>query len=134
MIDLVDINLYGKDFIIGSKMAHWSEDKRSFLRKIISISFNLYLKLFFKFKGSDTHGIKVLRREVVNKVLPKCKTDSGIFDTEFVLRSQYFGFKFADFPVRVEEKRPPRFTQRLLQTPIDIFNLNEALKDAKNNF
>jgi glycosyltransferase involved in cell wall biosynthesis len=133
MIDLVNIDLYGKDFIIGSKMTHWSEDKRSVLRKVISILFNLYLKLAFGFKGSDTHGIKIMRRIVADKILPECKTDSGIFDTEFVLRSQYAGFKFADFPVKVEEKRPPRFTQRLLQTPIDIFNLSKTLKDIKNN-
>lgn len=133
MIELINIDLYGKDFIIGSKMADWSEDKRSGLRKIISALFNQYLKIFFKFKGSDTHGIKIFRKVVVDKILPKCKTDSGIFDTEFVLRSQYAGFKFADFPVMVTEKRPPRFTQRLLQTPIDIFYLSKALKYAKKN-
>ncbi len=133
IIDLVEIDLYGKDFIIGSKMAYWSKDKRSILRKIVSLLFNLYLRLFFEFGGSDTHGMKVLRKGVVDKVLPKCKTDSGIFDTEFVLRSQYAGFKFADFPVTVEERRPPRFTQRLLQTPIDIHSLSKALKDVKNS-
>ena len=130
MIDLINIDLYGKDFIIGSKMAHWSEDKRFLLRKIISILFNLYLKLFYKFKGSDTHGIKVVRRNVVEKILPKCKTDSGIFDTEFVLRSQYEGFKFADFPVIVEERRPPRFKQRVFQTPKDLIDLHRAIRGS----
>lgn len=128
MIDLVNIDLYGKDFIIGSKMAHWSEDKRKMLRKAVSFLFNIYLRLAHGFRGSDTHGIKVLKTGVVKKVLPKCKTDSGIFDTEFVLRSQYAGFKFADFPVLVEEKRPPRFTQRILQTPKDILELYKSLK------
>jgi glycosyltransferase involved in cell wall biosynthesis len=131
MIDLVNIDLYGKDFIIGSKMAHWSEDKRSNTRRMISTLFNLYLKLTHKFKGSDTHGIKILRNDVVKKILPKCKTDSGIFDTELVLRSQNAGFKFADFPVSVEEKRSPRFTQRILQTPMDIYKLYFSLKNDK---
>lgn len=128
MIDFVNIDLYGKDFIIGSKMAHWSEDKRSVGRKAISTLFNLYLKVFYKFKGSDTHGIKILRRRVIEKILPKCTTNSGIFDTEFVLRSQYAGFKFADFPVTIVEKRPPRFTQRIFQTPIDVLRLYACLK------
>lgn len=131
MIDLINIDLYGKDFIIGSKMAHWSKDKRSVIRKTISYLFNLYLKVVYGFGGSDTHGIKILRKEVVNKILPKCKTDSGIFDTEFVLRSQYEGFKFVDFPVTVVEKRTPRFKQRILQTPKDIYALYNSLKDAK---
>jgi len=131
MIDLTSIDLYGKDFIIGSKMAHWSIDKRSIQRKIVSYLFNMYLRTVHKFKGSDTHGIKVLKREVIQKILPRCKTDSIFFDTEFVLRSQYAGYKFADFPVMVEEKRPPRFTQRLLQTPGDIYRLFLSLKNEK---
>jgi glycosyltransferase involved in cell wall biosynthesis len=128
MIDLVNIDMYGKDFIIGSKMAHWSEDKRSLSRKTVSTLFNFYLRTIHNFAGSDTHGIKVMKKNVVEKILHKCKTNSGIFDTEFVLRAQYAGFKFADFPVTVIEKRPPRFTQRILQTPKDVFNLYVSLK------
>lgn len=129
MIDLAKIDLYGKDFIVGSKMAHWSDDKRPFTRRLVSRFFNLYLKVIHGFRGSDTHGIKILKREVVKVILPKCKTNSGIFDTEFVLRAQYAGFKFADFPVVVEEKRPARFKNRLLQTPKDVIDLYKSLKE-----
>lgn len=104
LIDLVEIDLYGRDFIIGSKMAHWSEDRRSFKRRIISMLFNFYLKIAHGFKGSDTHGIKIFKREVMLKIYPKCKTYTGIFDTELVLRAQFVGFKIADFPVVAEEK------------------------------
>jgi len=128
MIDLAKIDLYGKDFIVGSKMAHWSEDKRPFVRRIISRFFNLYLKIVHGFGGSDTHGIKILKKEVIKVVLPKCRTNSGIFDTEFVLRAQYAGFKFADFPVVVEEKRPARFKNRLLRTPKDMMDLYVSLR------
>lgn len=131
LLDFVDIDLCGKDMIVGSKMTYWSDDKRPLSRRIISFLFNKYLRVIHGFKGSDTHGIKVLRSEVVKKILPKCKTDSGIFDTEFVLRAQYGGFRFADFPVEVIEKRPPRFSQRLLQTPRDIHNLYISLKKMK---
>lgn len=128
LIDLIDIDLCGRDFIIGSKMANWSEDKRSFKRKAISYLFNLYIKIVHSFRGSDTHGIKIFKRKVLKAVLPKCKTATGIFDTEFVLRAQYAGFKFADFPVVLEEKRPPRFVNRLFSTPVDIYKLYKALK------
>lgn len=94
--------------------------------------FNQYLKIFYGFRGSDTHGIKIIRSKVVDKILPKCRTDSGIFDTEFVLRVQYEGFSFSDFPVTVEEKRPPRFTKRLLKTPMDILELSRALRASTN--
>jgi len=128
LLDLIDIDLYGKDFVIGSKMAPWSEDNRSFIRRCISYTFNLYLKLVHGFRGSDTHGIKVFKREVSTRVLKDCKTTSGIFDTEFTLRAQKAGFKIADFPVCVFEKRSPRFGHRLLQTPRDIAELYLALR------
>lgn len=127
IIDLVDIDLYGRDLVMGSKMAHWSIDKRSLSRRMFSFSYNLLLKFLFDFRGSDTHGIKVMRRAVVDKILKKCKTSSGIMDTEFVIRAQRESFKIADFPVVVEEKRVPRFSNRLFSTPIDIYNLIKAL-------
>lgn len=132
LIDLVEIDLYGKDVIIGSKRAHWSKDNRSLMRKIISFSFNLYLKLKYGFQGSDTHGIKVFNRRVFDAVYGECKTCGGIFDTEFILRSQTAGFKLADFPVEVEEKRPSRFPNRFFQTFLDIYELQKSLSENKS--
>lgn len=128
IIDLIDIDLYGRDFIIGSKMAHWSLDRRAFSRRAVSLLFNMYLNIFHNFKGSDTHGIKVIKKDVIKKIYKKCVTTSGIFDTEFVIKAQKAGYSFADFPVTVEEKRAPRFSNRLIQTPIDIMDLYKSLK------
>ena len=69
-----------------------------------------------------------MKGSVVKKILPKCKTNSGIFDTELLIRIQRMGGEIADFPVVLEEKRPSRFTKRLIDTPIDIVNLQRALK------
>jgi glycosyltransferase involved in cell wall biosynthesis len=128
LLDLVDINMYGRDLIVGSKRAHWSEDMRPLYRKLIAQFFNLYLKSIHGFKGSDTHGIKLIKRKVVKKILPKCKTNSGIFDTELVIRIQKDGYKIADFPVVVKEIRPSRFKNRFSKTPFDILDLHRALK------
>lgn len=46
----------------------------------------------------------------------------------FVIRTQWAGFKIADFPIDILEKRPSRFSGRWLQTPEDIFDLYKALK------
>lgn len=128
MLDLIDIKLYGRDLIMGSKMAHWSDDNRSLSRKLISYIYNLLLKILFNFRGSDTHGIKVMKRVVLEKILKKCKTKDGIMDTEFVIRAQRVSFKIADFPVTLKEVRPSRFVNRFFTTPIDIYNLYKALK------
>jgi glycosyltransferase involved in cell wall biosynthesis len=128
LINLIDIQMYGKDLIIGSKRTYWSSDKRPISRKIISLIFNTFLKIMYDFKGSDTHGIKLLKREVVTDVYPKCMTSSGIFDTEFVIRTQWAGFKIADVPVDILERRPSRFSARFFQTPEDLYQLYKALR------
>ena len=131
LLDLADIGMYGKDVIIGSKRTYWAEDNRSLVRRVVSLFFNLFLRLVFGFRGSDTHGIKLLRKTVVATILPKCKTTSDIFYTELIIRAQRAGFKLADFPVAVEEKRPSRFTfvDRTLKTPLNIYLLYKDLKD-----
>jgi len=131
LIDLVDIDMYGKDLIIGSKRTYWSKDTRPQKRKLVTVFFNLYLKLVHGFRGSDTHGIKLIKKDVIKEVLPRCKTNSGIFDTELVIKVQRADYKIADFPVVVEEKRPSRFMDRLLSTPEDIIQLYFSLKDEK---
>lgn len=131
LIDLIDVDMYGKDLLIGSKRAYWSSDKRPLIRRIISTLLNWYLKLFFGFKGSDTHGIKLFNRKLLDKILPLCKTKSGIFDTELVMISQFEGASIADFPVEVREIRPPRFVKRLLQTPKDLIELHKTLTSYK---
>lgn len=131
LLDLAEIGMYGKDVIIGSKRTYWAEDNRSLVRKTVSSLFNIFLRLAFGFKGSDTHGIKLLRKKVIDEILPECKTASDLFYTELIIRAQRKGFKLADFPVALEEKRPSRFTfsDRTLKTPLNIYLLYKALKD-----
>lgn len=132
LLDLISADMYGKDLIIGSKLAHWAEDERSFSRRFVSRGFNFFLFLAFGFKGSDTHGIKLIRKSVVESIYPQCVTESGIFDTEFVIRAQRENFKIADFPVRVVEKRTSRFPNRIWQTPLDIWQLFVALRHGQS--
>lgn len=129
MLEFVEANMIGKDLIIGSKMAHWSEDRRPFIRKIITKLFNLYLKVMYGFRGSDTHGIKLTRKGVIEKILPRCKTDTGIFDSEFMLLAQYEDLKIAEIPVKVIEKRPSRFKNRLFSLPLDLIKLHKSLSE-----
>ncbi len=116
------------DIVVGSKNLPESNDKRPFPRKLISRGFMLFLRLFLGFEGSDTHGIKIFRRSVLDRLLPKCKLSSGLFDTELLIRAQRAGFKIAEVPVDIREVRPPRFKGRFLSTPKDLCELFLALR------
>lgn len=98
----------GSDIVIGSKSMRGARDARPFFRRMITRCFNLTLKILFGFKGTDTHGLKVM---VSSKILPlvaECRTDGVIFDTELILRAQRDGLKIKDTPVFCEEKRGTR--------------------------
>lgn len=132
-INLVKKDLLGNDIVSGSKNLSTSKDKRPFLRKVVTKLFNFYIKIVFEYKGTDTHGVKVFKRSKALSVLKTCKANSGIFDTELMIKSQRAGLKILELPVNVVERRKTRFgLKRLLDTPKDILELSLVLKGEKN--
>src|SRR2546421_1349341 len=55
----------GPPIVVGSKRAVGAKDPRSPLRKVATWAFSMILRVSFGLKGSDTHGMKVLRRATV---------------------------------------------------------------------
>jgi len=98
----------GSDLVIGSKAMKGAGDKRPFFRRMVTKSFNIVLRLFFGFSGTDTHGLKAMKRDTMMKIFRDCETDGLIFDTEFVLRAQFSGLTLREIPVICEEKRETR--------------------------
>ncbi|MBU0572821.1 glycosyltransferase family 2 protein [Patescibacteria group bacterium] len=127
-IDLINADLLGYDLVTGSKLLSSSKDNRSLNRKLITFFFNLFLKIFFGFKGTDTHGIKAFRRNILLPIINRCRTETGIFDSELVIRSQRAGLDILELPVEIIERRSPRFSNRIFQTPADLIKLYAALK------
>lgn len=129
LLMLTKVDMLGHDLIVGSKNLSGSLDLRRFNRRMVTKAFNLFLRVFLGFKGTDTHGIKLLRLKTVLPIVKICKTRTGIFDSELVIRSQRKGLKILELPVVVEEVRPVRFgVKRLLQTPFDVCHLCMSLR------
>jgi glycosyltransferase involved in cell wall biosynthesis len=121
-------NLLDAQVVVASKNLPQSKDHRPLMRKLISRGLTVFLHTFLRYKGTDTHGIKIFRKEALQVILPKCKIKSGLFDSELLIRAQRAGFKIVELPVEVREIRPPRFKGRLLDTPKDICELYWALR------
>jgi glycosyltransferase involved in cell wall biosynthesis len=99
----------GREFIIGSRNRRgW--DKRPAQRIVLTYGLNYVLKIFFGFKGTDTHGLKTFARDRVIGFVRQCKMSKGMFDTEFTLRAQYAGLEIDEIPVRAFEIRKKRNT------------------------
>lgn len=131
-------NLLEYDLILGSKTTYYSIDKRPFLRKIITKIYNLILKILFKYKGSDTHGIKAFRRkpliELIQLIEKKNIKKSDIIDTLLVLLFDLKNKRILEIPIEIEEKRASRFKNRAFYLWNDLYLLIKSYLTIKNEY
>jgi glycosyltransferase involved in cell wall biosynthesis len=93
------------DFIVGSKRHPESIDGRPLKRRGLTLLFNLALKFFFRFPGTDTHGLKAIRTPVAKDLCGKALTGEEVFQTEIVLLAHRLGYRVREVPVALSEQR-----------------------------
>jgi glycosyltransferase involved in cell wall biosynthesis len=85
---------YDADIIIGSKRHKASKVDYPFKRKILSIIVQRITKLFFNINVTDTQtGLKLFRRDVLEKVLPRLAVKRWAFDLEVLVVANRLGYK-----------------------------------------
>jgi len=94
--------------VVGSKRAAGAEDRRAWGRRVVTSVFAGVLRVGFGLGVSDTHGMKVLRREAVEPHARQCRSGTDLFDTELILRVERAGLTAVELPVVVAERRPSR--------------------------
>ncbi len=115
--------------VVGSKLIEGSEDRRSPARHFISLGFTTILRVLFDRHMDDTHGMKVLHRDVVQRFAPKCVRTTDLFDTELIVRARRQGVIVRALPVTCEEKRKARssIVHRIPRTIRGLMNLRMVL-------
>jgi glycosyltransferase involved in cell wall biosynthesis len=108
--------------VVGSKRAPGSLDRRSPGRRAVTAAFSLLLRYGFGLGVSDTHGIKAMRRELVEPFVHASRLGGDVFDTELVLRLERAGLRVVEIPVAVAEVRPAR-TPIWLRIPRSLLRL-----------
>lgn len=116
-IDLCDTEFYKSaleilerreaDLVIGSKLAEGANDQRPLLRHVGSLVINGMLRVALDFKGTDTHGLKAFRHEVLAPVARRCIVDKDLFASELVIRAEREGVSIKEIPIRIKEMREP---------------------------
>jgi glycosyltransferase involved in cell wall biosynthesis len=115
-LDLGDVDFYaralpvleaGADLVIGSKRHPGSSDERPWLRRTGTAVMTLLLRLTLGFRGTDTHGLKVLRRERLLPVVRACRVEHDLFASELVVRAARAGLDVRELPLALREVRPP---------------------------
>jgi glycosyltransferase involved in cell wall biosynthesis len=103
------------DLVIGSKLVAGAEDRRPASRHAASIVINWMLRIALGFHGTDTHGLKAMRKAALVDTIQSCLVDRDLFASEMVIRAERGGIRIREIPVRVVEKREPsiRLTKRV---------------------
>jgi glycosyltransferase involved in cell wall biosynthesis len=95
------------DLVIGSKAMRGAHDRRPLARRAATRVYNGMLRATLGFTGTDTHGLKVLRRATVAPVAARCIVDYDVFASELVIRAEREGLRVIELPVEIAEKRAP---------------------------
>jgi len=94
---------YDADIIVGSKRHSASKVEYPFIRKVYSFVYQILVRILFGLRIKDTQvGLKIFRKAVLQKVLPRLVVKRYAFDIEILAVSNYLGFnKIFDAPVEI---------------------------------
>lgn len=103
MMLMAHMDWYNADIIVGSKRHPVSRVNYPFLRHILSVGYHLGVKILFDLPLTDTQsGIKIFRRQVVQKILPRLLVKRYAMDIEMLAVAKYLGFaRIYEAPIEV---------------------------------
>lgn len=85
---------YDADIIVGSKRHPASHVTYPWQRRVLSFGYQMLVRLLFGLSVKDTQvGLKMYRREVLEKVLPRLIVKHFAFDIELLAVAKYLGFE-----------------------------------------
>jgi len=94
------------DIVVGSKRHEASDVVYPPLRRLYSWGYQQLVRALFNLNVRDTQtGIKILRREVLEAVLPRTFEKRFAFDLELLVVARLTGYdRVAELPVRIERR------------------------------
>ena len=99
---------FDADIVIGSKRHPLSKMHYPLLRRFLSFCYSSFIKILFNLDVSDTQvGFKVLKSEVVKKVMPKIAVKRFAFDVELLVVAKKFGYKAIEAPITIDFGKIP---------------------------
>lgn len=100
------MNSRNADAVIGSKFHPESKVDYPFLRRIYSFFYYMLVRTLFGLPVRDTQtGIKLFKRPVLDRVLPRILVKRFAFDLELLANVHHFGYRIVEAPVSVNFQR-----------------------------
>jgi len=96
----------GVDVVIGSKMHRDAKIEYPLKRRIISLAYYGVVRTLFHLPVKDTQtGLKLYRREVLLRVMPRLLVKRYAHDLELLVNAHRLGYTIAEAPVVVTRER-----------------------------
>lgn len=94
MMLMAHMSWYNADIIVGSKRHPVSRVNYPLIRRVLSIGYHMGAKFLFGLPLTDTQsGIKIFKRKVIKKILPRLFVDTYAMDIEILAVARRLGFK-----------------------------------------
>lgn len=103
MMLMAHMDWYNADIIVGSKRHPVSRVNYPILRHILSIGYHSLVRTLFGLPITDTQsGLKIFKRKVVEKILPRLLVKKYAMDIEMLAVAKYLGFdRIYEAPIEV---------------------------------
>ncbi|MFA5866574.1 MAG: glycosyltransferase [Actinomycetota bacterium] len=131
-IKLMDI--YASDIVIGSKRHPQSNVHYPLFRRMQSVAYQMLITMLFQINVKDTQaGLKLFRRDVLLKVLPRVLVKAYAFDLEILVVAHRLGYKkVLEAPIEIKQQFSTttnlRAAWRVLLDTAAIFYRSRILK------
>lgn len=118
------LEAFDADIVIGSKRHPLSKVHYPFMRKVNSFLYHALLKLLFRLQVRDTQtGLKVAKRSVLTKVMPRMVVKQYAYDVEMLVVAKLLGYG------RVIEA-PVEMNYNFSTTSLKVKAITNALRDT----
>lgn len=105
---------YNADIVVGSKLHPVSKVYYPWQRKILSWGYRILVRTLFGLSIRDTQvGVKIYKRKVLDKVLPRLLVKTYAFDIEILAVAHSLGFRrIYEAPIELDFKRKSSITTK----------------------
>ena len=113
------------DVVIGSKRHPLSNVNYPAHRKILSFGYQSFVKMLFNLSIKDSQvGLKLFKKEVLDKVFPLVLVKKYAFDIELLVNAHRYGYKIIEAPIEMNFNTagngsnvgPEAYTRMLIDT------------------
>lgn len=104
MMLMAHMDWYEADIVVGSKRHPVSRVNYPLKRKIMSTGYHLLIRFMFDLSIKDTQsGIKIFKRKVIDKILPRLLVKRYAMDIEMLAVAKHLGFnRIYEAPIEVK--------------------------------